>query len=136
MTRPTLKLEKMLANLDPLVDATPYCFILVSPATAPVALGSALGTFREQEGVTAIVPESVARELGDSGSPYSRITLQLMSPLDAVGLTSIVSSNLAEEGISCNVVAAFHHEHLFVPWKRGFEAVDLLRNLQKQYSTP
>jgi hypothetical protein len=31
-----------------------------------------------------------------------------------VGLTAAVATALARENISCNVVAAYHHDHLFV----------------------
>jgi hypothetical protein len=40
-----------------------------------------------------------------------------------------VSSRLAEAGISCNVLAGHHHDHLLVPTDRAAEAVDLLRSL-------
>ena len=57
------------------------------------------------------------------------ITLRVRSRLDAVGLTAVVSSLLAKSGISCNVMAGYFHDHLFVPVERAEEALDLLRRL-------
>ena len=51
------------------------------------------------------------------------------SSLEAVGLTAAVAAALAEAGISANVVAAFHHDHVFVPAERAEEALDCLRRL-------
>jgi hypothetical protein len=42
-----------------------------------------------------------------------------------------VSGALAEAGIACNVVAGFHHDHLFVPWERREEALELLQRLSQ-----
>ena len=119
----------MLAQMAPVLDSVRYCFMLIAPEIAPQALGAAIGTFREDEGVTAIVPESVARELGEEGPAMARITLTVHSSLEGVGLTAAVASTLAEAGIACNMVAAFHHDHAFVPAERGEEALALLREL-------
>lgn len=89
-----------------------------SAAEAP-PLGDAFALIRETEGYTAIRP----------GSGWARITLTIYSSLDAVGLTAAVAGALADRGISANVVAAFHHDHLFVPWDRRDEAMALLRML-------
>jgi hypothetical protein len=40
-----------------------------------------------------------------------------------------VSGALAGAGIACNVVAGYHHDHLFVPWERREEALAILQRL-------
>ena len=57
------------------------------------------------------------------------ITLTVQSDLNAVGLTAVVSTALAKAGISCNVIAAVHHDHLFVPVDRADDAMRVLRGL-------
>ncbi len=76
----------------------------------------------------------LTREQADGLSlPYSVvcawITLTVHSSLQAVGLTAAVSRALAEAEISCNVVAAYYHDHLFVPVEDGGRAMVVLAAL-------
>lgn len=93
-------------------------------------IADALATFREGEGTTSILRRDRADELG---LPYSYvaawITLSVHSDLDAVGFLAAVTSALAEAGISCNVLSAVYHDHLFVPPHRAEEAMNILRQL-------
>ena len=119
----------MIAAMAPRLDPRSWRFVLVSPDTAPQLLGTAIGTFREDEGVTAIVPAAVAEELGIEGPDFARITLMVHSDLEGVGLTAAVAGALTAAGIACNMVAAYHHDHAFVPSNRADEAIDVLREL-------
>ena len=103
---------------------------MINPGDAPQLLGSAIGTFREDEGITAIVPVRAADELDIDGPDFARISLMIHSDLEDVGLTAIVATALAEAGIACNMVAAFHHDHAFVPAARADEAMALLESLE------
>ncbi|MEC9067998.1 MAG: ACT domain-containing protein [Pseudomonadota bacterium] len=119
----------MIAAIQPRLDPRIWRFVLVRPDTAPQLLGTAIGTFREDEGVTAIVPAALAEELDIEGPDFARITLMVHSDLEGVGLTAAVSGALADAGIACNMVAAFHHDHAFVPSNRADEAIDALHKL-------
>ena len=119
----------MIAAMAPRLDPRSWRFVLVSPDTASQLLGAAIGTFREDEGVTAIVPTAVAEELGIEGPDFARITLMVHSDLEGVGLTAAVAGALAAAGIACNMVAAFHHDHAFVPAEKADEALAVLREL-------
>ncbi len=91
-----------------------------------------LATFREREALTVIVREEDALAAGLS--PLFRcawIALTVHSDLEAVGLTAAVASALYERGISCNVVAAAYHDHLFVPIERADDAIAALLALQQ-----
>ena len=50
---------------------------------------------------------------------YSKITLLVQSSLEAVGLTGAICAALTPVGVSCNVVAGFYQDHIFV--QRGDE---------------
>jgi len=63
--------------------------------------------------------------------PWARISLTVHSDLAAVGLTAAFAGALGREGISCNVIAGYHHDHLFVQWDRRFDAVAALGALAR-----
>ena len=65
----------------------------------------------------------------DPGPIFAGMTLQVHSALEGVGLTAAVATTLAEAGIPCNVIAAYHHDHIFVPWERRAEAMERLEKL-------
>ncbi|WP_291169326.1 ACT domain-containing protein [Erythrobacter sp.] len=124
------ELRAMLAGMAPRLDPRRWRFVLVEPGNAPQLLGAAIATIREDEGVTAIVPARLAEELGMEGPDFARITLTVHSDLEGIGLTAAVASALADAGIACNMIAAFHHDHAFVPADRGEEALEILSALQ------
>lgn len=119
----------MIAQMDPQLDERGWCFVAVTPDRAPELLGSALATFRENEGVSAIVP---ARLAPDGAPVFARIVLAVDSDLEGVGFTAAVASALAEAGIACNMVAALHHDHAFVPFDRAAQALAVLQQRQAQ----
>ena len=45
------------------------------------------------------------------------------------GLTAVLSTKLAAEGISCNIVAGTYHDHLFVDASRAEEAMDFIQEI-------
>jgi uncharacterized protein len=58
------------------------------------------------------------------------LTLTVFSALEAVGLTAAVARALADEGIPCNVLAGYHHDHMLVPEERAGDAMRVLRRLR------
>jgi hypothetical protein len=59
------------------------------------------------------------------------ITLNVNSDLAAVGLTAAFSTSLGQAGISCNVVAGLHHDHLIVPVQQADLALQVLKKCQQ-----
>ncbi|CAM5545122.1 ACT domain-containing protein [Streptomyces abikoensis] len=123
-----LDLAKLLSGMRPVLNAGRYVYATVEgeppPGISPVV------TVREPEGLTLVVRQEDADAAGLSYDYVAGwITLQIHSALEAVGLTAAVSQALAQAGLSCNVVAGFHHDHLFVPYERAEEAVRLLEAL-------
>lgn len=89
--------------------------------------------FREREGQTLVVREDVATQAGLAVMLRVRwITLRVNSQLTDVGLTAAFAGALATAGISCNVVAAAHHDHLFVPESQAAGAMLVLESLQQE----
>jgi hypothetical protein len=86
--------------------------------------------FKESEGVTLIVKKEWA-DLNHFGYSFvaAWITLTVHSSLEAVGLTAAFSTALAARGISCNVVAAYYHDHIFVEKRDVDAAMEVLHGL-------
>ena len=124
-------LHKLIQDMIPSLNPGEYVFCAVDQAEVPTDWDP-VGWFREQEASTVILPRSRADALG---LPYSFvgawITLHVHSALEAVGLTAAVSRALTEAGISCNVVAAYYHDHLFVPAEQGERALKILQDLAR-----
>jgi hypothetical protein len=88
--------------------------------------------FKEQEGITIIVTKQTADTWQLNYSFIAAwITLTVHSSLEAVGLTAAFSTALSAEGISCNVVAAFYHDHIFVDKKDTEVAMNVLSKFSK-----
>ncbi|MFG2128719.1 ACT domain-containing protein [Streptomyces sp. NPDC048751] len=90
-------------------------------------------TVAEGEGLTVVARQEEADAAGMAYDYVAAwITLRVHSALEAVGLTAAVSRELAHAGLSCNVVAGFHHDHLFVPYELAGRAVAVLEDLARR----
>ncbi|WP_309058269.1 ACT domain-containing protein [Streptomyces sp.] len=125
---PERDLGRLLAGLRPLRNPGAYVFTTVD-GPAPAGLDPVV-TVAEAEGRTLVVRREEADAAGLAYDYVAAwITLRVHSALDAVGLTAAVARELAAAGLSCNVVAGFHHDHLFVEHDGADEALRLLRAL-------
>ncbi len=86
-----------------------------------------IAVFKEAEGYTIIIKKELADRLNVEYSFVAAwISLTVHSSLQAVGLTAAVATALSKEGISCNVIAAFYHDHIFVDKKDAEKAIMIL----------
>ncbi|MEU8175569.1 ACT domain-containing protein [Microbispora hainanensis] len=124
-------LRLLLSGMRPRLNPGRYVFTAVD-GRIPAGVRPVV-TVAEEEGLTLVLPQ---READAAGLAYEYvagwITLRVHSALEAVGLTAAVARELAAAGLSCNVVAGFHHDHLFVPYERAAEAVALLEDLARR----
>lgn len=76
------------------------------------------------------MPREMADDLGLTYTYVAAwITLTVHSSLEATGLTAAFATALADAGISCNVVAAYFHDHIFVAEADGERTIEVLRGL-------
>ena len=89
-----------------------------------------LASYQEEEGLTLVLAKQSADVAGLAyDAVFNCIILMVHSSLEAVGLTAAVSGKLAANGISANVMAAYHHDHVFVPENKAQLALQLLAEL-------
>lgn len=121
-------LDSLLRHLSPRLNDGRYVYTRV---TSGVPAGAdPIVTVREAEGLTLVIPQEQADELGlEYNYVAAWITLEVQSSLDAVGLTAAVSRALTAQDISANVVAGYTHDHLFVPFSRAADAMRTLAAL-------
>ncbi len=118
----------MIAGMAPALDAQVWHFC--TSADKGVDRSGALTVFEEDEGCSLVLPGQLAVERGFvTDQPMARIRLMVHSALDGVGLTAAVAGALADENIPCNMVAAYHHDHAFVPWGMRERAMRILQDL-------
>jgi hypothetical protein len=125
-----LNLATLLKNMKPVLNSGEYVFCTVSN-NEKIDLSKVLGSFKEKEGTTLIITKEYADLMGLSyNSIMSWISLEVHSSLEAVGLTAAFSKVLADANISCNVVAGYYHDHIFVLNQDAQRAIDLLKSIQ------
>lgn len=119
-------LDALIRTMEPVRRGGAYV-VLSLPHVPDLPLEA---TIRETEGVTVVVAQETADAAG-LGYDFVAgwITLTVHSSLEAVGLTAAVASALGEAGISCNVLAGYHHDHLLVPVAEVSRAIEVLRAL-------
>ena len=92
----------------------------------------AISTFKEKEGMSMLIPADFAQKSDfNVDHPMRCITLNVYSSLEGVGLTAAVATALGNASIPCNMIAAFHHDHVFVPSDMCEAAMKVLTQLQE-----
>lgn len=119
-------LKALLRTMEPVLFPEPYGYAVW---TGGVLLITPFATMAEEEGLTVVAPLAEVRAAGMVSDPWARISLTVHSDLAAVGLTAAFAGALGRVGISCNVVAGYHHDHLFVQWDRRKAAMLALKDL-------
>ncbi|OUJ73220.1 ACT domain-containing protein [Hymenobacter crusticola] len=122
-------LAQLVRTMQPALQPGTYVFCPVASLDG-LDLAEIICLFREQEAITVILPQATADRLQ---LPYSFvaawITLTVHSSLAAVGLTAAFAQTLARASVSCNVVAGYYHDHIFVATQDAEKAVQLLQQL-------
>ncbi|MCG9793461.1 ACT domain-containing protein [Flavobacterium algicola] len=125
------QLELLLKTMKPKKNEGEFVFCKVENLDN-LNLSDILMFFREEESITIILKKEIADQLNLEYSMIaSWITLTVHSSLEAVGLTAAFSKALTEEEISCNVVAGFYHDHIFVATKDAQRAMIVLNKFSE-----
>lgn len=123
------ELSHLLSEMRPVLNTGSYVFTKVD-ASFQINFVDIIASFKEEENTTLVLKKEKADTLQ---LPYegifSWVTLTVHSSLEAIGLTAAVSKALTEHKISCNVIAAYYHDHIFVAENDAKKAIEILNNL-------
>jgi hypothetical protein len=123
-------LAVLLKSLNPELSDESYVYICIKDHGEKLSKYEPWAMVTENEGITLIVTREKARRFNlRYENEYRRITLNVYSSLEAVGLTAEVSRKLTEKGISANIVAGYHHDHIFVQSEHAQRALMALKEL-------
>jgi len=126
---PERDLAKLISGMRP--ELLPGRFVFVDLSVVPTDDVEVLASVREDEGLSGVISQGDADRIGAEYEFVAAwITLRVESALEAVGLTAAVSKRLTEEGISCNMIAGLHHDHILVPVDDGDRALKALLALK------
>lgn len=122
----------LLAAISPRQRPGEYVFVVDTAMS--VQDQAVLASVVEPEGRSIVVTRQDADHAGLSYDFVAGwITLEVRSALDAAGLSAAVAGALGEAGISCNIVAGYHHDHMLVPHERVDEAIEALEQLSVRH---
>ena len=128
-----VNLANLLESLRPQLSKEEFVFCSLTDVTDDIIMQlKPLCFYKETEGTTIIISKQVAIDnkfVFDD--VFKRISLEVHSSLNAVGLTAAVTTALTLNGISANVIAAYYHDHIFVPSSKADLAMDALISLSK-----
>ncbi len=125
------ELSQLIKGMKPKLNVGEYVFSSINDISK-INLNDTICKINEQEGTTIVIEKGKADELNlDYEYVASWITLMVHSSLEAVGLTAIFSTELAKHNISCNVIAGYYHDHIFVDKRDAHKAIEVLSKLSK-----
>jgi len=126
------EIQVLLKTMKPVLDKEEYVFATIKSRNLneDIIGLNPISTFLEAEGMTVVITRITAEKYQVSfDAVFNKITLEVHSSLEAVGLTAAISTALTSHNISANVIAGYYHDHIFVPIDKSAQALTALIEL-------
>lgn len=85
--------------------------------------------FQEREGLTVVTK---ANDETPDANRWAWLELSVYSDLQAVGFLARIAAALTDANVPCNAIAAYHHDHIFVPEMRAADAIAAIEALRAE----
>lgn len=127
--QPTL--PEVLKALKVSCDDVSYGFVSVENTQFKFEDGM-IGTFQEKEGVTIIATnEYLAKNGLQPEALFAKLTVEIETSLQLVGLTAALATKLSENNIAANVISGYFHDYIFVQYEVREKALEFLNSLKE-----
>jgi len=126
------EIQVLLKEMKPVLDRAEYVFTTMKyyNLNEDITRLNPIATFLENEGMTVVITKTTADQHNIVfDKVFNKITLEVHSSLEAVGLTAAISTALTANKISANVIAGYYHDHVFVPSDKADQALATLIEL-------